>query len=103
MLRHAGQVTQADRAVLLALCLEWERYLTATSEVQKRGLAVTTNTGYPMTNPFLAVATQALRACNRLWPELGLTPSSRSRLTMTPLSLADDPFAEFDPPKFTKQ
>lgn len=96
MLRQAGQVTLADRASLIALCLEWERYLTATAEVQKRGLVVTTKTGYPMTNPFLVVATQALRACNRLWPELGLTPSSRSRLTTTPLTPGDDPFSEFD-------
>lgn len=100
MLRQAGQITPADRSALLALCIEWDRYLTAMNEVHKLGLVVQTKSGYPMANPFLLVATKALAGCNRLWPELGLTPSSRARLSATPpLTPGDaDPFAEFDAP-----
>jgi P27 family predicted phage terminase small subunit len=103
MLRLAGQVTLADRSALIALCLEWDRYLDATKQVQKHGLVVTTKTGYPMTNPYLVIATKALAGCNKLWPELGLTPSSRTRVKTSPLSPADDPFAQFDLPAFTPQ
>jgi phage terminase small subunit len=49
-----------------------------------------------MANPYLGVATKALSACARLWPELGLTPSSRSRVKAP--AAADDPFTEFDVP-----
>ena len=38
MLRQAGQVTLADRATLVACCLEWDRYLVALREVHARGL-----------------------------------------------------------------
>jgi len=98
MLRRAGQVTVADRAALIAVCLEWDRYLDATSKVVTLGLVVQTKTGYPMTNPYVVIATKALAGCNKLWPELGLTPSGRARLTMVPPAPEDDPFAEFDLP-----
>jgi P27 family predicted phage terminase small subunit len=92
-------VTDADRAALIALCLEWSRYLKATQEIRRLGLVVKTPTnGYPIMNPYLPIATKALAGCNRLWPELGLTPSSRSRVQIVGGSGAADPFAEFDQP-----
>jgi P27 family predicted phage terminase small subunit len=49
-------------------------------------------------NPLLHVATKALNNCNRLWPELGLTPSSRSRVSVIDPGTEHDAFAEFDTP-----
>lgn len=97
MLYQARQATDADRAALVALCLEWERYLEATARVKTSGLVVQTPNGYPMPNPFLSIATKALSACTKLWPELGLTPSSRSRLK-TQGAPPEDAFSEFDQP-----
>jgi P27 family predicted phage terminase small subunit len=81
MLRLARQVTEADRSSLIALCLEWSRYLGAMRKVKQTGMVVQAPSGYPMQNPYLAIATKALGGCQKLWPELGLTPSSRSRVT----------------------
>lgn len=81
MLRVARQVTEADRTALVALCLEWSRYLDAIARVKASGMVVQAPSGYPMQNPYLAIATKALAGCQKLWPELGLTPSSRSRVT----------------------
>lgn len=97
MLAKARQITDADRAALLALCLEWSRYLEATAKVKTSGMVVTTPNGYPIQNPYLPIATKALSGCNKLWPELGLTPSSRSRVSVV-RSEEDDPFTEFDRP-----
>jgi len=99
ILRKARQITDADRAALLALCVEWERYLEATARVRRSGMVVKAPSGYPMTNPFLSIARAALIACGRLWGELGLTPASRTRVqTAEPPGGADDPFTEFDHP-----
>lgn len=98
LLRRARQVTEADRSALVALCLEWSRYLDATKKVRDTGLVVQTKSGYPMPNPYLPIATKALAACNKLWPELGLTPSSRSRVKTDGPPAADDPWSEFDDP-----
>jgi P27 family predicted phage terminase small subunit len=92
VLRQRRAVTTADRSALIALCLEWSRYLDASA--QATPLVISTKSGYPMPNPYLSVASKALAACARLWPELGLTPSSRSRVRIdTP---PGDEFAEFD-------
>jgi P27 family predicted phage terminase small subunit len=98
LLRKARHVSATDRTALIAVCLEWAEYLSAMEMVRVRGRVVLTPAGYPMTNPYRTIATKALAACNKLWPELGLTPSSRSRITTTGVASPDDPFAEFDSP-----
>jgi P27 family predicted phage terminase small subunit len=83
------------------LCLEWGRYLEAIAQVAKLGMVVKAPSGYPMPNPYLSIATKALAGCARLWPELGLTPSSRSRvqIALPEQDAPHDPFAEFDRPQ----
>ena len=100
MLRRCKQITLADRAALIALCVEWSRYLTATAEAKRLGLIVKAPSGYPITNPWLPIANKALAQCARLWPELGLTPSSRSRVKAegTGPGPEGDGFTEFDTP-----
>ena len=100
-LRQAGQISVVDRSALLAVCLELDRYLTAVRALHAGGLTVEGKWGV-RPSPYIGIATKALAACNRLWPELGLTPCSRARLSTTPLSPLDDPFAEFDPPNVHK-
>jgi len=98
LLRRVRLVTEADRAALTALCVEWARYLDATAEVARLGMVVKAPSGYPMPNPYLPIATRALAACIKLWPELGLTPSSRSRVRTATQEDAPDAFTEFDTP-----
>jgi P27 family predicted phage terminase small subunit len=102
LLRQARQVGPTDRTALIAVCLEWARYLDAMARVESLGLVVTTPNGYPMTNPYLSIASRALAACTKLWPELGLTPSSRSRISTLAVPSPDDPFAEFDAPPLSR-
>ena len=97
MLRQSRQITEGDRATLIALCIEWGRYLDAMDKSTTVGMLFRTASGYPMPNPYYPVAASALKACIKLWPELGLTPSSRARVRV-PEAPTDDPFAEFDAP-----
>jgi len=96
MLRQCRQITLADRGALLALCMEWSKYLTATAAIPRFGMIVATPSGYPMPNPYLAIANKALAACRALWVELGLTPSSRSRVKTDGAGPEGDAFSEFD-------
>jgi len=95
MLRAIRQVTEADRAALVALCIEWDRYLEARAHATPR--VVRAPSGYAMPNPWLSIQTKALAGCLKLWPELGLTPSSRSRVTAD-RAASGDGFDEFDQP-----
>ena len=94
MLRRCRQITEADRAALIALCLEWARYLEAREKAFPR--IVKAPSGYAMPNPWLSIQTKALAACLKLWPELGLTPSSRTRVQADGPGPGGDDFSEFD-------
>lgn len=84
LMKAARVLTEADRGSLLALCQQWSRYLDASREVKKHGMVVKAPSGYPIPNPYLSIANKALQHCVKLWAELGLTPSSRSRVSTTP-------------------
>jgi P27 family predicted phage terminase small subunit len=101
LMRHAHAITEGDRGALLALCQQWSRYLRAQGRVGE-AMVVKSPSGYPMPNPYIGIANKSLNNCVRLWVELGLTPSARSRVTTAPGSaFPDDAFAEFDDPPTT--
>ncbi len=100
MLRRSKQVTDIERSSLIALCREWSRYLKAGEHVARLGMVVQApKSGYPMVNPYLSIGNKALLHCSKLWAELGLTPSSRSRIHAVGAAGGEaDSFAEFDAP-----
>ena len=97
MLRHAGQITLADRSALIACCLAWDQFLDATRVLKRDGLIATVG-NHTRPSPYIQIAKHAIAAATRLWSELGLTPTARVRLKVTPLAPGDDPFTEFDQP-----
>lgn len=101
ILRAARQITEADRGLLITLCLEWSRYRAAARLA--RALLVTTHNGYTTAHPAVGIARNTAALCLKLWAELGCTPSSRTRVaTVSPgdgPAIPGDPFAdEFDRP-----
>lgn len=98
LLKKSHAITQADRSLLISLCQQWSRYLDANGKVQIAGMVIRAPSGYPMPNPYIAIANKSLGNCVKLWVELGLTPSARSRVTTLPAGFNDDPFSEFDEP-----
>jgi P27 family predicted phage terminase small subunit len=85
-LRVAGLVSETERSALTALCQQWSRYLEAHGQIRDRGIVLETAKG-PIPSPYLAVADRALAHCHRLWAELGLTPSGRTRAAKLPAPL----------------
>lgn len=80
---HAlGILTRIDRAVLAAYCQTWSRWCAAERKVTEQGTIVKSPNGYPIINPYLSVANEALRQLRAFATELGLSPSSRSRVNL---------------------
>jgi P27 family predicted phage terminase small subunit len=77
-------VTEADRAALAAYAVVYGRWCEAERMVNEKGLLVLGTMKTPIQNPYLSVARQSLDQMIRLCAELGLTPSSRSRLQAAP-------------------
>jgi len=93
LLETAGIITQVDRAVLAAYCRAWSLYLEADQTIQKYGLMLISAKGVPYQSPYLNTMTAALKDVRSYAAELGMTPSSRSRVEK--VGAGGDGFDEF--------
>jgi len=83
LLRACGLISEAERGAVVALCQQWSTYLAARWQLQRHGVTATVN-GVVRVSPFVAIADGALVHCQRLWNELGLTPSGRAKVARLP-------------------
>lgn len=78
-LHRAGLLYQVDAAALSAYCMAYSRWVQAEKKLQKNGLIELSPKGYPIQNPYLAIANKAMEQIRRFLTEFGMTPSSRDR------------------------
>ena len=90
-LQRIGVLTEVDDLALIGLCQSWAEYVEATEQVRKTGMLVKSPSGYPIFNPYVVLANQALKRVKAFLTEFGMTPSSRSRIIAGP---ADDSGAD---------
>ena len=90
-----GLLTTIDRAALAAYCAAYSRWINAEEQVQRFGAVIKSpKSGFPIQNPYAAIANTAIDQMRKFASEFGMTPASRSRLSVgTPTSA--DPFTEF--------
>src|SRR5512142_2510195 len=79
-LARIGLMTELDDMALAMLCQGWQEYLDNTEQVKKSGMLVKSPNGFPILNPYLIAANQALKKVRALLTEFGMTPGSRSRI-----------------------
>lgn len=96
-LNEVGLLTYVDRATLAMYCDAWGEYVEARDKVEKLGTVIKTTKGNLIQNPYYSIKNQAMKQCQQLARELGMTPSARSGLrVMVPeqeRSLAEELFA----------
>jgi len=73
-------LTEADGMVLAGLCQTYSRWVQASQQLEQSGLIFRTKSGYVQQNPLLGVVNTCIDQINRLSRELGLSPSSRTRV-----------------------
>jgi P27 family predicted phage terminase small subunit len=81
-LHAAGLLTNIDHAALGLYCEAFARWKNANEKVVKLGAVVKSAHGYPIPSPYLQVANQAYAQLTRMLAEFGMTPSSRSRVSV---------------------
>ena len=70
------------RAVFAAYCQAWARWVEAEKMIQQHGVVISSpKSGYLMQSPFLQVSNKAMAQMMTALTELGLSPSSQSRVT----------------------
>jgi P27 family predicted phage terminase small subunit len=82
-LNGIGLLTQADRAALAAYCQAYGRWVEAERKLAETPTLLKTPAGYVQPSPWLGIASKQLELMAKFMVELGLTPSSRSRLAIS--------------------
>jgi P27 family predicted phage terminase small subunit len=90
ILLRLGLLTEVDRAAFTGYCVAWSQWMGAMAQVQKLGPIIKSPTGFPIQNPYLAVANRAWKTVQGLLVEFGMTPASRSRVSAATSSDSDD-------------
>jgi len=84
LLAACGVLTAADREALACFCVAAARRSQAEEELAKHGPIVKSPSGYPIQNPWLAIVNKATEQMLKWGQELGLSPSSRCRIKVSP-------------------
>ena len=94
-LHAAGLLTKLDNDRLAAYCVEYATYIEAETNLQEHGKLIKAQSGFPMQSPWLPIRNKAEANMGKIAAEFGMTPSSRSRVTVAKKDDKKDPLAEF--------
>ncbi|MEX2453687.1 MAG: phage terminase small subunit P27 family [Rhodospirillaceae bacterium] len=78
---RAGLVTPIFEGMLAAYCTVFARWVEAERELRKTAKLVKSPTGYPLQNPWLAIANRAIEQMRQLSGELGLSAAALTRVS----------------------
>jgi len=92
-LREAGVLTKMDEKILWCYCDEFSTAEQCVIKLHEQGLMIrrTSRSKVLTPNPYLAIKVKSFAVLKSLAVELGLTPSSRSRISVVPTN-QDDPY-----------
>lgn len=82
ILDRLGLLTIVDGAALAAYCQTYSRWAKAEREIKKHGIVMETENG-TVRRPEVSIAREALHQMRAFAMEFGLTPASRSRVSIT--------------------
>jgi P27 family predicted phage terminase small subunit len=81
-LRANGLLTRSDRAALAAYCMAYSRWVQAEAEIARRGMLYQRPNGAWQQSPFVVIAHRAMMIMAAFLSEFGMTPVSRTRLSV---------------------
>jgi len=85
-LHQLGLLTNLDLTALAGYCASYAIFVDASKNLEKHGMLVKAQSGFPMQSPYLSIANKAMSEMRRWMAEFGMTPSSRSRVVVdTPM------------------
>ncbi len=77
----AGLVTPIFEGMLAAYCMVFARWVEAERELRKTAKLVKSPSGYPLQNPWLAIANRAIEQMRQLGSDLGLSAAALTRIS----------------------
>lgn len=89
-LLQLGLISDLDRAAFAAYCTAYGRWIEAEEALKSYGVMIKSPNGFPMQSPYLSVANKAMEQMRSLLSEFGMSPATRTRVSVSPL-VPDEP------------
>lgn len=91
MLEKRGLIAEEESAALALYCMAYGRWQQAERKIaqlvgvdaegkEMDGLIIKAPSGYPIQNPYLAIANKAMEQCYQFLQQFGLSPAARARV-----------------------
>jgi P27 family predicted phage terminase small subunit len=90
ILERMRVLTEADGLALANLCMQYSTMIKAQRLLEKSGLLFKTKSGYVQQSPLVAIVASCVDQVSKLCRDFGLTPASRTRLTVEKEANSDD-------------
>jgi P27 family predicted phage terminase small subunit len=84
ILSRNGLLTECDLDTLTLYCQTWARYVEAETRLQTEGSTTTAQSGYQQVSAWVTISKNTRADLLKFGDRLGLNPSSRSRINITP-------------------
>ena len=82
LLERMKIVTELDGSMLEIYAVNYSRWVEAETKVREEGLMKMSPNGFPIQNPYLAVANRAMKEMRSILVEFGMSPSSRAKVSV---------------------
>jgi len=79
-LHTMGLLTNFDLAAFRGYCVCYAQWVEALRQIEKHGVLIKAQSGFPMQSPYLQIANKAMIEMRKWLVEFGMTPSSRTGL-----------------------
>jgi P27 family predicted phage terminase small subunit len=89
-LEPLGLLTNLDKAVFASYCQAWSTWIYGWEKIREKGMVVMASTGTPMLNPYYPIINKANEQMMKALIEIGMSPSSRSRVKVEPRPKKDE-------------
>jgi P27 family predicted phage terminase small subunit len=94
-LKASGVLTVMDAQALQLYCESYALWKDAMEKIQKYGAIVKTPNGFPTQSPYLQIANKQSDFMVKMLIEFGMTPSSRSKVSIDEKTDPSDPLAKY--------
>lgn len=82
-MKELGMLSKLDRSVFAGYCQAYGRWVEAERKLNEMPMLLKMPSGYIQQNPWLTIANKQLELMLKFGSELGLSPSTRSRVSVT--------------------
>lgn len=90
-LEGMGLLTIVDGTALAAYCQVYHRWLQAERKINREGMVLNAKSRYSQAHPAMAIAQKSLQLMKAFAAEFGLTPASRTRISVSQKPESTDP------------